>query len=549
MPHCPFRVTGPSTSTHDKNLRIAITGSLLVHGLLFMLLAWMFAGDAAHRLWKQSVQPPRERTVTLIFPQQVIAEDKETEKEKAKEEEKKKEKEREKEKEKEPEPQKKKEIPPPPAIPQYIRSTQNTPTAEAPKNPAFISDRNTKAATVLAPSPAASADEKMPTTGGIKTVALELVDREWRNGEVREDTAPAAAKSTPKQPEQMAQPQPPQRPTILKPKDAAPTPTPQQMAQTQPPPPPAQPPAPPAQPQQQPPAPPPQPMAQPQVAAQPPAPLPLPPPEPDAKPQPQAPPLLAQVTPVTMPLSRILDEGEKDLAREGKNRLSIELKKAESATSTPLPQPQDSPPLLPTPVPVPTPAQPMAQPPQQTPPPTPTPPTTTPPAREVAQTPPTTPPEKPTPKALPVMSEPLERPPPGMQDPRSYVPFTRTTRTMSTISNRGDVPSVDAAESPLGRYIRQVEGEIGRVWHANHNWRKDTPPGRVVITFWVTKQGKVEGVVIDDQTHSSLLLNEISLLAIKRAKIPPMPQEVYSELPEFEPNRRRFDMNFNILAQ
>ena len=35
------------TASPDKNLRIAITGSLVVHALLFLLLAWMFAGEAA----------------------------------------------------------------------------------------------------------------------------------------------------------------------------------------------------------------------------------------------------------------------------------------------------------------------------------------------------------------------------------------------------------------------------------------------------------------------------------------------------------------------
>ena len=64
----------PVTATSDKNLRIAITGSLLVHGLLFVVLAWMFAGEAAHRLWQRATTPPRDKEVALLFPDQIIPE-------------------------------------------------------------------------------------------------------------------------------------------------------------------------------------------------------------------------------------------------------------------------------------------------------------------------------------------------------------------------------------------------------------------------------------------------------------------------------------------
>ncbi len=490
------------TSTHDKNLRIAITGSLVLHALLFLLLAWMFAGDAAHRLWRQAAAPPRQKEVMLLFPEQIMPKEDEQAK---------------KEPEPEPEP-KKKEIPPPPPLPpdQYLRTTQNQTATEAPKKPAFISDRNTTAATKTAPFPDAT-DATLPTTDGMKTVALEMVNREYRGGDVREDTAPPAPKSNAEP--LMQRPLPVAPPTILKPKDHSPAPLEaQKPQQARPTPLQAQAPSPDS--------PPPTPAAQPDSPPAPPAPAP-PAPEP---PKPAAK-MVAEARPMTTPLSRLLDEADKELAREDKNRLSIELKKAELVTpqaGLPAPQPQV-----------------QAQLPRDTPPPTPQAPAPASPAREMAQTPPA-PQEKPVAKALPVMSEPLERPPPGMQDPNAYVPYTRTTRTKSTISNRGDVPSVDAIESPKGRYTRQVEGQISKLWHRYSSFRRDSGPGRVELTFYVTKKGKVVGLVIQDDKQSNVTLTEFSLRAVRNAEIPPMPADVYPELPEFDPERLRFDFKFMI---
>lgn len=498
-----------SPSTHDKNLRIAIIGSLVVHALLFVLLAWMFAGEAAHRLWKQTSAPPRDKEVMMLFPSQILP---------PKEEEAAKKPEPTPEPKKEEEPEKKVEIPPPPPLPpeQYIRTTQNQTATEAPKKPAFISDRNTTAATVKAPSPDAK-EEPLPTTDGMKTVALEMVDREYRRGDVREDTAPPAPRTNAEplvQPQQRPQPIAP--PTILKPKDSAPTPPPlqeQKPQQARPTPLQAQMRTPESQP-----SPPP-----------PPPPSPEPPTKVETKPTPQK---VAAAQQNTTPLSRLLDEADKELAREDKNRLSIELKKAETVlpqagVTAPQPQVQDQ---RPTDAPPPTPAQAPAP---------------APPVRDVAQTPPA-PQEKPVPKALPVMSEPLDRPPPGMRDPTAYVPYTRTTQTKSTISNRGDVPSVDAIESPAGRYTRQVEGQIGKLWHQYSSFRRDAGPGRLEISFYVTKKGKVVGLVIQDQKQSNVTLTEFSLRAVRDAKIPPMPADVYPSLPEFDPERMRFDFKFMV---
>ncbi|MDB6005092.1 MAG: hypothetical protein JWR15_2079, partial [Prosthecobacter sp.] len=182
-------------SHSDNNLRIAITGTVVVHALLFLLLAWMFASDAARKLWLQAQKPPKEKEVTLLFPDQIM-------------------------------PPPAPVPPPPPKSEVYIRTAQNQASDTAPKNPAFIADRNTQAATVKAPSP--DATQPMPTMDGLKIPTRELADRDYRDGDLKDDARP----KTPPKELTMLQPQPPVPPTppspeMLTPPDAAPPPPPE----------------------------------------------------------------------------------------------------------------------------------------------------------------------------------------------------------------------------------------------------------------------------------------------------------------------------------
>jgi hypothetical protein len=172
----------------DRELPIAIIGSLLVHVLLFALVAWLFSAStqmALERFQQAPPPPPPPEPVTLLFPDQII-------------------------------------IPPAPPPPQkkeiYIRTTQSAPSADKPKSPAFISDRNTKASAKLAPDPAGT--EPLPTTKGIAITMGELANRDYRDGDIKEDSAP----KTPKQVAAMnppatppAQPTPPAPPPQLTP--------------------------------------------------------------------------------------------------------------------------------------------------------------------------------------------------------------------------------------------------------------------------------------------------------------------------------------------
>ncbi len=416
------------TAHRDNNLRIAITGSLVLHALLFLILAWTFAGEAARRLWQQATAVPKEQEVTLLFPEQII-----------------------------PEPSPLLPPPPPPKKSEiYIRTAQNEKAEAAPKNAAFISDRNTKAASVKAPFP--DGTEPLPTTDGIKIPMLELADRDYRNGELKDDARPKTAQAAPA----MLQPQPPTPPSILKPKDAAP---------------------------------PPQPVTPPQS--------------------------VAKTVPESTPLTKMMEEADKALASVDKNRLSIEVKKAEPAPDTP-PMPQ------------------KPEPP-------------TPPARDIAQAMPESPPQPPVPKAMPIPKaipvaddEPVTR---SMRNPDAdaFTPFTRTSQTKGTISNRGTENSVDAEDSPKGRYIRQVTGQVEKKWHIYRTLRRDgVTYGSLKITFFVNKKGKVEDLRVVNDKESNPVLTGFTLQAIRDAEIPPIPADVLPSLPMNDQERLKIEYNVLI---
>lgn len=413
------------TATPDKNLRIAITGSLVLHGLLFLILAWLFAGEAARKLWQQSQVQPKEKEVTFLFPEQIM-----------------------------PEPEVPPPAPPPPPKKEvYIRTSQNAPEAEAPKNAAFISDRNTTGATVKAPSP--DATEPLPSMDGLKLPTLDMADRDYKDGELKDD----ARTKTPAGALAMLQPRPPSPPSpasILKPKDAAPPPEPQ-----------------------------------------------IPPPQATAK-----------AVPESTPLTKMMEEADKALAKIEKNRLTIEVKKAQAADEAP-----------------PTPVKPEMKMPEQ---------------REIAQTPPPAQ-EQPVPKAIPVMeADPVTRTTPN-QDPNAFTPFTRVQETKGTLSNRGSQVSVDAEESPKGRYIRQVTGQVEKKWHIYRHLRRDgVTYGSLQITFYVNKKGKIEDLRVVNDKESNPVLTGFTLQAIRDAEIPPIPADVLPTLPMNDQERLKIDYNVLI---
>lgn len=181
------------TSSRDKELPIAIAGSLLVHVLLFLLLAALFTNPTK---WEfkaaEAAAKPKEKEVTLIFPEQLI-----------------------------PPPPLPKPPVPPPKKEIYMRTTQNEASGEKPKNAAFISDRNTKASATKAADPTATSP--VPTTEGLKFQMNELANRDYRDGDIMDDAAKKSA-AAPKTPPTPQKPQP--TASASQPSPPAPAPTP-----------------------------------------------------------------------------------------------------------------------------------------------------------------------------------------------------------------------------------------------------------------------------------------------------------------------------------
>ena len=125
-----------------------------------------------------------------------------------------------------------------------------------------------------------------------------------------------------------------------------------------------------------------------------------------------------------------------------------------------------------------------------------------------------------------------------------YQPETRITRIRGNISNRGR-PSVDAVATPLGRYRKMVSDAIGSRWYYYVNEQLGLLNiGTVDIRFTVMPDGKVKAVQVLHNTSNESFAS-VSINAILRAEIPPIPAEVSKLL---ENGRIEIDYTFTILG-
>lgn len=174
-----------------RSLRFGILGSLAVHALLFCFAAYWIGYPTLKRIVDTAVATENE--VTLVFPTDI-----------------------------ETPPPAPVEPPPAPPVPKskeepYIRTTQNTEAAAPPAKADFISDKNTVASSKLAGTP--GGDPTMPTMKGIDFQTKELANRTYKDGEIKNDSAP-----TMNQPPVPAAPEPKQTPDpVVAKKEASPT--------------------------------------------------------------------------------------------------------------------------------------------------------------------------------------------------------------------------------------------------------------------------------------------------------------------------------------
>lgn len=138
------------TVTETRNLGYGVAGSLALHVLLFVVLAVWMGLEPVRRIMESVPEP----VVTMVFAENVIS----------------------------PEP----EAPPPQEAPRYVRTTQNEEAPAPPAKADFISDRNTVAAAKL---PSAGGEAPAPTTKGVDIPAMELANRDYKDGAIKDDSA------------------------------------------------------------------------------------------------------------------------------------------------------------------------------------------------------------------------------------------------------------------------------------------------------------------------------------------------------------------------
>ncbi|TLD72116.1 hypothetical protein FEM03_05155 [Phragmitibacter flavus] len=184
------------TETDTRTIGYGVAASVAVHLLLFVSMAlWMNSAAFQSRILQPTAPQAEEPAVTLVFADTI---------------------------ETEPEPEAVPTATPPTAPPteRYIRTTQNQDAPNAPEKSDFVSDRNTAAAAMLEATP--DGDASMPTTTGIDLQTRELANRDFVDGETKQDSAP----SPPPQPPMAVVPPPSPAPTTpqMKSPDAVPPP-------------------------------------------------------------------------------------------------------------------------------------------------------------------------------------------------------------------------------------------------------------------------------------------------------------------------------------
>ncbi|MCW0217900.1 MAG: hypothetical protein OJI67_06230 [Prosthecobacter sp.] len=364
------------THAHDRHLQTGIAGSLAIHVFLLFLLVLVLGSQPAHDFLKDDqAAPKKEPTVTLIFPNQLIPE------------------------------------PPPEPVKQpqkFIRTTQNEASKVVPKNAPFQSDRNTIAASIK--PPLAGSTVPMPTLDGNVPNIGELANRDYRDGEFKNDSAAKSEPSTPQHPT----PEPPL-------------------------------------------------------------------------------PASAKVQPAPTPLKKMMEEMDEKVASKDKNRLPLEIRKADTKSPDDLPT-KPAPPKV---------EAPKVRMPEDTPP-------------KVV-------------KAVPV-EDPIQNNTPNPEK-NAFSPFTRTSKTDGSISREGQ-DAVDAEATPLGIYMRQVTDAVGKKWHLYVQLGKDSVTfGRVRFRFYVDKKGTPQDLkILSDARDADPRMRELTLRAILDAQIPPIPADLLTTL-------------------
>ena len=130
---------------------------------------------------------------------------------------------------------------------------------------------------------------------------------------------------------------------------------------------------------------------------------------------------------------------------------------------------------------------------------------------EVDARPPSRPPEAPS--GRPAASKP----------PSGFSGLRQPTKLRGTISNQGTA-SVDAENTPTGRYMKQVTSAVEREWHRKRRLNRDFVTfGTIKLEFHVDARGEVHDLTIKNRSGANAVMQDFTLNAVLDATIPPMP--------------------------
>lgn len=118
------------------------------------------------------------------------------------------------------------------------------------------------------------------------------------------------------------------------------------------------------------------------------------------------------------------------------------------------------------------------------------------------------------------------------------------SKSIGAISNKGDTNSVDARDTPEGRYNSTVHQRIGLLWNSRlATVRGLAGIGTVEVDFEIDVTGRISNVRLVDPGKANPVFEDVCLTAIIKAKLPPPPEEMLRELRDPLSNgrlRRRF---------
>jgi len=108
--------------------------------------------------------------------------------------------------------------------------------------------------------------------------------------------------------------------------------------------------------------------------------------------------------------------------------------------------------------------------------------------------------------------------------PAGFSGLRTPTRLRGTISNQGPA-SVDAEDTPTGRYMKQVTSAIEKEWHRKKRMNRDFVTfGTIKLEFHVDARGQVRNLSIKNRSGANAVMQDFTLNAVLDAKIPPMPE-------------------------